>query len=220
MGAQHVGYTQFAELASVDATDYNGVVTRLETILNAATPAQFHDGAAWYAQRHNELTVLARVVNLPVEIVAYACSALSSQTAWARNYAAICEHIGAYQDGQTETPHTQGFGTLFHSNDVKAWAILHAPNVETAYRLLGHGLKTLAFGPNLLEQTALPNGLPAVTIDSIMYQAATGTVLSRGIPAKAYKNISQAVQFLSRKYGYTAYQIQAIVWVVWRGSAV
>lgn len=219
MRAPHAGYTTFANLDIVtDETDYAGVVARLESILEHTTLGQTHDGAAWYAERHQQLSVLAAVVGLPVELVAYATSALSAQTSWSRNYAAIVEHIGAYQDGQTDTPHTQGFGTLFHANDIKAWNILHASTVEQGYTLLGKGEKTLAFGPNLLERDTLPNGLPAVTVDSIMYQAAYGRVASK-ITGRAYATVRRACLFLARKYGYTWFQVQAIVWVVWRGTA-
>lgn len=219
MVAKHAGYEQFVSLPVLTSeTDYSGVVARLEHILNSASVAQLQDGATWYTTAHSLLATAAHKANLPIELVAYAASALSAQTGWQRNVQALAAHIVAYCSGDTEAPHTQGYGTVFHRNDKKAWAILHAASPEAGYALLGQGEKTLAFGPNLLEQDCLPNGNPAVTVDSIMYQAAYGRVTAK-ISKDAYNTVRRACLFLAKKYGYTWYQIQAIVWVVWRGTA-
>lgn len=46
-------YNTFAGLANVADTGYTGIVNRLDTIFQAATPQQLLDGLAWYADRHS-----------------------------------------------------------------------------------------------------------------------------------------------------------------------
>jgi hypothetical protein len=213
----HAGYAQFPTLSVVDAKDYSAVCARLDTIMGAATPAQVIDGMGWYGLRAAHMARLATRSGRPVEIIACATSVLSAQTRWDKNERAIDTHVDAYLSGATSAPVSE---TLYRNNDTKAWEVLNAPDIATAYRLVGNGLKTLSFAPALLLRPAhfAPQAQAAV-IDSIAYQAATGTV-PQGIPGGEYKALVRAYSWLARKYNCTVDQVQAIVWVVWRGSAV
>ena len=215
------GHRAFSHLDTVDANDFQAVCARLETIFLDATPQQVIDGMGWYAARERHMQTLAALSGLDVRIVAAAASALSANTRWDRNEAAIDAHIRAYAYGLTETPRTQGWGTLYHCNDVKAWAILHAPDAETAFVLLGQGLKTQSFAPAMLLRPEWLRGVvEEAVIDSVAYQAATGTVPTGGINKTEYRALVRAYVWLARKYNVSVDQAQAIVWVVWRGSAV
>jgi hypothetical protein len=96
-------------------------------------------------------------------------------------------------------------------NDKKAWAILHADSAARAYTLLGQGLKTLAFAPAMLCRPEWLRGVAEeAVIDSVAYQAATGTVPQKGIPTAEYKSLVRAYCWLARKYNVTADEAQAV----------
>jgi hypothetical protein len=174
----------------------------------------------WYALRDAHIRRLASRSGLDVEIIALATAALSAQTRWDKNERAIEAHIDAYMAGHTACPATQGWGTLYHVNDAKAWAILHAATPWDGFLLLGKGLKTQAFAPAMLLRPFWLRGVvQEAVIDSIAYQAATGRV-PQAIKPWEYKALVRAYQWLARKYNCTTDQAQAIIWVVWRGSAV
>lgn len=213
-------YNRFATLPVVADTDYDGMVSRLEHIFLSGTPELVSTGSQWYADRHRELQGIAALVGLPVDIVAYVCSALSPQTNWAYNFAALLQTLDAWTHGQA-APRT---ATLYKANDVKAWAMLVAweENGDRAEirAILGKGDKTHAFARNLVEDNTLADGTVAVTIDTISYQAATGTVPANGIRGGRYQRVARAFAYLARKYGLPLYVFQAIVWTVYRGTGV
>lgn len=216
-------YNAFPMLAVVDDTDIAGMVSRLETIFLSGTPALVAAGTQWYADRTRECNDLANLAGLPVDVVAYVVSALSPQTQWGLNYSAAMSMIAAWSRGE-DKPRT---ATLYAANDTKAWRMLN----ECAYivdegkrnarlrEILGKGPKTHAFARNLqgIGQLAVTGAL-AVTVDSITYQAAAGTVFPRGIRGKRYARVAGALDFLARKYGVPAYVFQAVVWTVYRGT--
>lgn len=186
------------------------MAARLETVFLSATPQQVAEGATWYARRHEELCDIAAWSGIAVEALAYAAAALSVQTRWDRNRRALEHHVRAYVAG-LDAPRTE---TLYGASDTKARRILDTGDTGA----IGNGEKTNAFAPNLLCREQLPNGKPAVTVDTVEYQCLTGRVAPSGISGGRYQRCATAVRTLANKYGMPAYEFQAITWVAFRGT--
>lgn len=208
-----IRYNLYRDLPTNDGTDLDAVIARLEYILNNADAALLTAGAAWYANRHGELQGLSTLTGIDVDALAYVCSALSPNTGWAKNYRALLHMVGEWVNGR-ECPRTE---TLYKVNDGKAWSILNNPDAR--HTLIGHGWKTNAFAPNLLERGQLPDGECAVTVDTVYHQAGTGFVPKNGIADRVYRTLRKATVFLAKKYGVEPFVLQAMVWCAYRGTA-
>lgn len=198
---------------------------KYRALLADITPRLYQDGLSWYAKAHDVVRLGAAATRLDPEVLAHVLSALSSNTGWSRNLTAFRLHIEAYtdyvRDGNRpdvlDVPYTpnQG-GTLYHTSDRKAWAVLCDGTVEGARVLIGKGQKTRAFARNIVEAATLPDGENAVTIDSIMARGAGYASKDR---EKVYADIQFVVEKLAAEYGILPYQMQAVIWVAIRGTA-
>ena len=218
-----VAYNNFATLPTAADTDVQAMASRIEAIFNAGTPELVAAGSRWYAERHRELQDISLITGVPTEVLAYVASALSPQTRWSANKSALFATLDGYLN-QDRTPVRSA--TLYAANDAKAYNILEAwwngATIETIAALIGKGLKTTCFAPNLLEGETIPygkhKGKLAGTIDSISYQAATGFVPTRGIVGNRYWRVLEAFRLVAHKYGLPVYILQAIVWCIYRGT--
>lgn len=210
-------YNHFNTLPLASDEDIPAMVARLEAIFLAGSPPLIAAGTQWYADRQRELTDISLFTAIPVEVLAYVASALSPQTQWRDNMTALYQTLDGWVH-QDKAPVRSR--TLYAINDAKAFRILQAwddgLSMGTIVALLGQGPKTQAFARNLQGLDTLPDGSLAVTVDSITYQAATGTILPRGIRGRRYQRIITALSFLARKYGLPVYVLQAIIWTVYR----
>jgi len=186
------------------ADQFNACIDRLQSIYDTAQPQDVLEGMDWYAAAHREVRKAVLVTRLPEEVLAAAMAVLSIQTEWGKNLAAFWLHVDAYASGAA-APRTQ---TLFTRSDEVAGQILRTGNAA----LLGDGPKTGQFQHDVLEHYS-PE---AATIDSIMTQAGLGVVPSSGLSLGHYRLIEAAVVWLANVHGVLPYQMQAIIWVVWR----
>lgn len=218
-----VAYNNFSTLPVCADTDVQAMASRIEAIFNAGTPELVAAGSRWYAERHQELKDISLMTGIPVDVLAYVASALSPQTRWANNRTALFQTLDGFINGNG-TPVRSA--TLYAANDAKAFAMLCAwqngADIETIAALIGKGLKTTCFAPNLQEQETIPygkhKGKLAGTVDSISYQAATGFVPTRGIVGNRYWRVLEAFRIVAHKYGLPVYILQAVVWCIYRGT--
>lgn len=213
MALQQSGHRAFSTLAIVDDTDVAGMIARLDAIIAQATPQQVIDGKNWYAEMHATLQHDSALTGIPVFILAHVFSALSANTNIAANVRAYRTMLEAF-NASKPMPRT---ATLYGASDEKAWRILFLQDAA----LIGNGEKTRAFAMNLQELEQFEGGEPAVTVDTVMYQAATGRLLGKTIKIadNRYKRLRMAIQTVAQRYNLRGYECQAILWVAFRNAA-
>lgn len=216
-------YNNFNSLPTCDDTDIAAMVARIDAIFSAGTPELVAAGTRWYAERHQELRDISLMTGVPVEVLAYVASALSPQTRWAANRTALFQTLDGYLNNDREPVRS---ATLYAANDAKAYNMLEAwwngATIETIAALIGKGLKTTCFAPNLMEKETIQygkhKGKLAGTVDSISYQAATGWVPVKKIAGGRYWRVLEAFRIVAHKYGLPVYVLQAVVWCIYRGT--
>lgn len=181
-----------------------------------ATKAQIHAGYAWYAEAQDFCRTLATATQYPVRTIAGVIAALSPQAAWGINKAnariAVDVH---YMTGGCEyiSLHTK-------PQMAKVSRILDGETPESVLR----GPKESAFSRNIQGDYSL------ATVDRHAFTGAVGKPLPDvnpvtgkslgGVGKGAYKRIHAAYVEAAAILGTPVAILQAIVWVVIRGSAI
>lgn len=181
-------------------------ITNLLSILSSATPEQIAEGCLWYTTAHTFAVELATKFDLSLIQAAGVISALSPQKRWDENQRiarSFCESGKSYHTAcQTE----------------KARACLTVNSKTRIAEILG-GLKTRSFFHNIVS----PNGSHKVTIDRWAIRACGWDKLT--LTPKQYRYLSDCYRDATVKFNtlrgscYLPCDIQAIAWVVLRGSA-
>jgi hypothetical protein len=168
-------------------------IDRFETLLKDVTLGQVEQAALWYADAEKVAHEVARNLDTSLEVGASVISAFSPRERWASNL----EKAVAFSLGKKVT----GL-----SNNLKmANASLHL-----GFDAL-KGPKTNAFA------RAIAGDQNAVVVDVWMARAAQ---LETDSPNKTqYAEVSQAVKRVSARYGMTPRTMQALLWILVRGSA-
>lgn len=167
-------------------------------IAESATEEQKIAALAWYPMANTiaeEITYIMadRAIDIDIEIASSIISAFSPRQLWSRNIA----HAVEFAEGQT--PKTLG-------NNVR----MAESAMSNGFNAL-RGMKTNAFA------RAIAGDTEAVTIDVWMLKAAG---LDRNDTNKSlYNLLSDAVRWVADEFGWTPRDMQALIWIVYRGAA-
>jgi hypothetical protein len=176
---------------------------RLSALLAAADDDQWRQGTFWYAVAHAGAVDLAATYDVSVECAAGVIAALSPRLPWARNmaYAGLllatgdCPVLGA---------------SKVKARVVAAGAapldVLGGPKVRAFYACI---LSPGADGPVCVDRHAVDAALGFRGSDR------SRKVLER---VGAYEAVAGAYRAAGDRFGITAAQCQAIVWLVWRAA--
>jgi len=180
-----------------------------------ATPAQIHAGYAWYHEAQEFARTLATGTDYPARVVAGLIAALSPQSSWAINK----ENARAALDVYDIT------GQLTISLHTRPQMRKCADILEGVHPLeVLAGPKERAFYSNIMGDYSL------ATVDRWAFKTAVGVALPDvnpvtgkslgGIGRGAYKRIHAAFEEAASILGIPVAILQAIVWIVERGSAI
>lgn len=187
-------------LAKVDLT-VRGTVNTIVNAFNQATPEQIIDGMVWYGTAHNIVYVLSEVSQYTVDQVAAGMAQLSPRLRWHQNIEAIERLVIT-----GETPRYVMSGPASRAGK----ALAAAEPLDTFGK---HAKKTRSFARNI---TGDEN---AVTVD--VWIARLVHVDERQLKlAGVYEAIAHCFRLAAKRIGnITPAQLQAVVWIVVRGSA-
>lgn len=152
------------------------------------------DAAVWYNDAQEVALEVARNLETSLEVGASIVAAFSPRQTWGRNV------INAIE--------------FSHGNFVPGLA----NNMNMAVKSLNmgfdalNGQKTNAFARNIAGDTN------AVTIDVHMIKAA-GLDASKGVNKTEYNLLADCVRIVAKEFGLAPSVMQALIWVVQRGSA-
>lgn len=190
------------------------MVQRIKDRYADATIADIHAGYAWYREAQDFARALAAATKYPQRAIAGIIAALSPQSAWYRNKldaTTAVEYHYASGDIVGLSLHTK-------SQMGKVGRILDGETPEGVLR----GPKESAFYRNIMGDYSL------VTVDRWAFKSATGVQLPDSINGKvlggigkgAYKRIHAAYVQAAQELNVPPAVLQAIVWIVERGSAI
>lgn len=179
-----------------------------------ATDLETINGADWYHAANHAAQITAARYNVTLDTAAGVIAALSPNNRWERNLVDADSMIRAYSMGGHDAADLAKVGT-YNANKVKALAILSG---DDCLKVLG-GLKVRAFYDCII-------GGDSVCIDGHAYAIWTGgyipTTKTPKISPKTYHAISADYRLAAATINsilqaeYSAAQIQAITWLVWR----
>ena len=176
--------------------DLDRVSTYAETMrayIDRATLSDVEDAATWYDEATVIADDIARRMNLTREHGAAIISAFSPRMPWARNVALAL----AFADGE----------------DVRAMG----SHIRAAHACAADGIDALRGPKTNAFARAIAGDDEAIVIDVWMMRAAG---LETDAPTVVqYREISAAIDRLSREYGMAPRVMQALIWIVVRGGA-
>ena len=159
-----------------------------------ATLQQVEQAATWYADAQEVAEDVAEIMGTTLEVGASIVSAFSPRERWASNVAK------AYS-------FAHGKPIVGLSNNLK----MAQRATELGFDAL-RGQKTNAFA------RAIAGDDNAVVIDVWMIRAA-GLDASKGVNKSQYKALAEAVRTVAYSHGLSPRTMQALIWIVKRGSA-
>lgn len=200
---------------SCDAHDalVSALARNIIAVFRQATDAEIIDGIAWYACARGFAYSLAKQFNLSLPTVSAVIAALSPNCGWARNKLDALTVLLAHSTGKRAADIKV---STYNANKAKAFAILDDSRESSfdAFSLLG-GLKTRAFADNIARAESAH-----VTIDFHAASIARGvrltTKTATGLSAKQYAVLECAYLHAANSLNLKPYELQAIVWLVWR----
>ena len=166
---------------------------RFSALVDTATPGQIEQASTWYADAENVAREVAENLNATVEVGASVISAFSPRERWTSNVAkAVAFSLGHDVRGLPNNL------VMANSALVNGFDALRGP-------------KTNAFA------RAIAGDESAVVIDIWMMRAAK---VDSDAPNKTqYREMTEAVSVIARKTGMTNRTVQALIWILVRGSA-
>jgi hypothetical protein len=177
------------------------VVKRISRCYNKATDQQVVDGMVWYSDVVTFITELAEGSPFTVDQVAAAMAHLSPRLRWKQNVAAIENLV---LDGWVPSYVMSGPAE-------RAIKALIAANPEDTFGKKAK--KTLNFSRNV-------SGCPtSVTVD-VWAANVVGVAESELKLTGVYEAIAHCYRLAAKRAGVTPAQMQAITWIVVRGSAI
>ncbi len=199
-------------MKTLKETTSNLIRRRLENWYKAANIDQLARGMEWYSDAQRYCTWLAQRYCLDPYTTACVISALSPHNKWERNKTDAANLIECWINGGSP-------------EDVKVCTFNR--NKQRAFDILNDGLGISKISPKT-HAFAMNVGLLSekhVTIDRWHLRACMHSVNAEidlsanySLTPKQYQRIEQLTASLADKYGVTAYQFQAVVWVVIRES--
>lgn len=177
----------------------NDYLNRFREIVSVATTAQIESAVSWYFEAELIAQDVARILNARgivanLEIGASVVSSFSPRQRWSRNVSQALEFA--------HTGEATGLG-----NNLR----MAQNSLVLGFDAL-KGLKTNAFA------RAIAGDETAVTIDVWMCYAGG---LDTNAPNKTqYRELSRAVEIVASEIGLSPRATQALIWIIYRGSAV
>lgn len=195
----------------------NFQVKNILDLYNQANMDEVSSGRDWYKQASEIARLMAVKYNLTLCQSAGIISALSPGTNWNQNIIDannLCSLLSAGKDIRAITVTTYGH------NKEKAYTIYCSPELseDAIYKLLLGASKsvnkTSSFYLNILH----PDKDKAITIDRHAYRINLGIEELPGIALteKRYTIMAQAYKLASKDIEYSAIELQAITWLVFR----
>lgn len=174
--------------------NYNSIRARFKDIAESATMAETMQAATWYAEAQDIARELSIRYNEPLDRVACVIAAFSPRTTWAKNVLNAQNFLAG-----------EPVGTLTNNLNMAR------NGLRDGFSAL-KGRKTNSFAHNIAGY------MNHVTVDVWMIRAAGYERLdaNKGM----YDLISDVITELARDYCVTPAQMQALIWIVVRGSAV
>lgn len=174
-------------------------LTNYRNIVKSATPAQIEQATQWYADAellaHDIVSIFRkRGVNCNLENAASVISAFSPRQRWSRN---VVQAIEFANGGEPSG--------LKNNLRMAQYAMVDG------FKAL-NGLKTNSFAK------AIAGDENAITIDVWMIKAA-GYVNKNSVNKTEYRELSDAVNTVAYELGLTPRTTQALIWIIYRGSA-
>ena len=179
-----------------------------------ATDLETINGVEWYPAANKAASIMAQRYNVTLETAVGVISALSPNNRWERNLLDADSMIRAYSIGGYDAACFIKVGT-FNPNKIKALKILSG---DDCLQVLG-GLKVRAFYDCIM-------GVDSVCVDGHAYAIWTGQYIPTTKTPKITPKVYSAIAADYRKAAdtinsimqaeYSAAQIQAITWLVWR----
>ena len=169
-------------------------------IVSTATPAQIEQAVQWYADAelvaHEMVGIFAKNgMDVNIEITASVISAFSPRNRWSRNVMQALNFAHGMDN----------YVGLKNNLVMAENAMLYGFDALK-------GMKTNSFARNIAGDEN------AVTIDVWMMRAAG---LTNDSPNKTqYRELSQAVTDVAIEYRMTPRAMQALIWIIFRGSAI
>lgn len=169
-------------------------------LVKTATPAQIEQAVQWYADAelvaHEMILIFAkRGINVTLENTASVISGFSPRNRWSRNVIQALNFAHGLDN----------YVGLKNN-------LVMAENAMTQGFDALKGMKTNSFARNIAGDEN------AVTIDVWMMRAAG---LNADSPNKTqYKELSQAVTDVAIEFRMTPRAMQALIWIIFRGSAI
>lgn len=177
------------------------VVKRVIRHFNKATPEQIVDGMVWYGTAHNIVYVLSEVSQYTIDQVAASMAQLSPRLRWHQNVEAI-ERLVI----EGETPRY-----VMRAPSKRAVKALHAAEPMDTFGKSAK--KTASFARNITGDEL------AVTVD-VWIARAVGVSEAQLKQAGVYEAIAHCFRVAAKRIGnISPAQLQAVVWIVVRGSA-
>jgi hypothetical protein len=183
------------------------MVARIIDTYNRALPSEIHAGERWYTEANEYAQALSAGTDLTMYQCAGIIAALSPQQAWSINKRNAARYVAARLE--CERLHTD-------AQMAKCAAIvsLSDGSYQNVARCL-NGPKESAFYRNVAGDHSVP------TVDRWAFVTATGARLSDkhgGISKSAYAPLARAWVDAARILGFPVAILQAICWIVERGS--
>lgn len=174
----------------------------IENILLKGNKQQLNDGKIWYTRLNRFCRDLGEKYGQPTWKVSAIMSALSPRTSFQNNVHDTEQLLKYGAEAYLKSP-------LFRSKAVK---ILNAKTYGEVRGMFKEktGRKTLSFWENMM---LIGN---RTTIDTHMLQMFS---IQGSLTQKKYREMENAIQNYADKIGMRAYDLQACLWVIQRGTA-
>lgn len=190
---------------------------RILKVFADATPEEIQTGIDWYAVANREAQALADDHGMPLHVVVGVIAALSPNNRWERNLIDAASMLQAWKDGASVENVTV---CTYKPMRAKAWLILEThkvcdggADVETVLDIL-NGQKIVAFAECILGRDACCIDGHALNIARGKREALTSDKTHIG--KRLFRDLQRAYSNAGKLRGYTAFEMQAITWTVWR----
>lgn len=180
----------------------------------SATDLEIINGVEWYHAANKAAAIMAHRYGVTMKTAAGVIAALSPNNRWERNLSDADSMIRAHSTGDYNAADSIKVGT-YNANKIKALKILSG---DDCLQVLG-GLKVRAFYDCII-------GGDSVCVDGHAYAIWTGQYIPTTKTPKITPKVYSAIAADYRKAAdtinsilqaeYSADQIQAITWLVWR----
>jgi hypothetical protein len=200
--------------SQVEYTDHTEMVANILDKWEAATDEQRQQGMDWYPTFGRMISTLAHDYGFEFERAAGAFAWLSPRVTVARNIEMFVQLLSLRRQGinpfeARKAGYTWSMYDLLDKADRVLLGDLSSLDMTPATR----PRKVRSFYRNLIGNTEV------VTVDVWAARAAMGPYAPERLDGGLYKRIEHAYQVAARVKGVTPRDMQAVVWVVTRGSA-